>query len=148
MKPVRPDALRDAVARLSTRRAGTVSQRKVSFTLDEQAVLARVGGSRDLFLDISRLFIEHSKTLLDAVAVATAAGDGQALASSAHALKGSISTFTQAGPYLTAAALEQQAAEGRLDAACALAPRLGDEVAALCAALEMRLSAHELESAS
>ena len=111
-------------------------------------MLARVAGNRELFLDISRLFIDHSRTLLDALAAAAAARDAQALGSAAHALKGSISTFTQVGPYLTAAAMEQQSAEGRLDVACALAPRLGDEVAALCAALEKRLSAHELESAS
>jgi len=69
-------------------------------------------------------------------------------ASPARTSKARISTFTQAGPYVTAAAIEQQSADGHLDAACALASRLDREVAALCAALEMRLSAHELESAS
>jgi HPt (histidine-containing phosphotransfer) domain-containing protein len=163
VKPVRPDTLREAVARLAPRPtpalapvpavktpavAGTDTPPDAAFTFDEEAVLARVAGNRELFLDISRLFIEHSRTLLGALSAAVAARDGKALASSAHALKGSISTFTQAGPYLTAAAMEQQAADGHVDAACALVPRIDRELAALCAALDQCLSAHELESAN
>jgi PAS domain S-box-containing protein len=125
VKPIQPEALRAAVTRLHT---GMRAARVENVGLDVEAVVARIGGDRELFADIGRLFVEHSAQLTAALTAAVAAGDAAALASSAHALKGSISSFTQGSPYECAKRIEDTARDGDLAEAVALVPQLTTEV--------------------
>ena len=140
VKPIQPAELRAAVARLAgTRPQPLLPAPRDGANFDEASVLERLGGDRELLTDISRLFLEHSVTLEHAITTAAASADWQALASSAHALKGSVSTFTQAGAYLLAGAVERRTLDGDVDAACELVAPLCRELAGLRAALEAGL---------
>ena len=132
VKPIQPEALRAAVLRVAARSpAGRVDD--IGFDIEQ--VVERIGGDRDLFVDIARLFVEHSTAMIEALASAAAARDLTALASSAHALKGSISSFTQGSPYEHAMQVEDTARAGDLSAALELVPELTAEVGRLCHAL-------------
>ena len=112
-KPIRPDTLRAAVAAKARRPArGAASRREVG--VDAAEITARIGGDSELLADISRLFVTHSPEMLEALHTAAAAGDGPAMASAAHALKGSIGNFTQGRPFAVARALEKAAEAGDL----------------------------------
>jgi PAS domain S-box-containing protein len=132
VKPIQPEALRSAVARAG---GGAAAQQPADLGLDVEAVVARIGGDRELFVDIGRLFVEHSAEMVDALSAAVRAGDVVALATSAHALKGSISSFTQGSPYECAKRVEDTARAGQLEAAVALVPALITEVDRLRQAL-------------
>jgi PAS domain S-box-containing protein len=125
VKPIQPEALRAAVTRVH---AGIRAEPVEDVGLDVEAVIARIGGDRELFADIGRLFVEHSSELTTALTAAVAAGDAAALATSAHALKGSISSFTQGSPYEWAKQVEDTARGGDLAEAAALVPQLTTEV--------------------
>ena len=131
-KPIQPDELRAAVARVV---AGGQAEPVMELGLDVEAVIERIGGDRELFVDIGRLFVEHSTEMVAALRAAAGAGDATAVAMSAHALKGSISSFTQGSPYECARQVEDTARDGDLAAAVALVPVLAAEVERLRDAL-------------
>jgi len=131
VKPIRPDTLRAAVA--GTTVGGGDEPRDVG--LDIEALVVRLGGDRALFADIGHLFVHHSDDMLDAVTGAASRGDVSVLASAAHVLKGSISSFTQGSAYQSARQVEDAAREGRLAEAVALVPTLAREVGRLRAGL-------------
>ena len=99
-------------------------------------ITERIGGDAELLADISRLFVTHSPEMLQALNAAAAAGDGAAMASAAHALKGSIGNFTQGRPFEVARALEKAAEAGDLQSARAGIGDLEREVAKLCRVLD------------
>jgi PAS domain S-box-containing protein len=133
-KPIRPDTLRAAVA-AKVRRAPAQSL-EAEVGVDAAEITARIGGDADLLADISRLFVTHAPEMLQALHTAAAAGNGAALASAAHALKGSIGNFTQGRPFEVARALEKTAEAGDLAAARAGIPGLEHEVTKLCRVLD------------
>ncbi|HMF98225.1 MAG TPA: response regulator [Vicinamibacterales bacterium] len=115
-KPVDPQLLFAAVEQPSAPVAGsTLTAAPAIFDLD--ALLSRVGGDRQLMIEVIRLFLEDCPTRLKNIAVAMEANDGSAVRAAAHALKGSAGSLGAVAVYDTASALEQLAAEGRLDAA-------------------------------
>jgi PAS domain S-box-containing protein len=128
-KPIRPDTLRAAVAAKARRPAEPRLDVEVGVNVAE--ITARIGGDEELLADISRLFVTHSPEMVQAVRTAAAAGDGAALASAAHALKGSIGNFTQGRPFEVARALEKAAEAGDLAGARAAIPDLEQQVAKL-----------------
>jgi len=133
-KPIRPDTLRAAVAAKARRPARQSLEAEVGVDADE--ITARIGGDAELLADISRLFVTHSPEMLQALQAAAAAGNGAAMASAAHALKGSIGNFTQGRPFQVARALEKTAEAGEVPAARAGIPELEREVGKLCRVLD------------
>ena len=134
-KPIRPDALRAAVAG-KARRPGVERSLEAEVGVDAAEITARIGGDAELLADISRLFVTHSPEMLEALHTAAAAGDGTAMASAAHALKGSIGNFTQGRPFAVARALEKAAEAGDLPGFRAGVGDLEREVAKLCRVLD------------
>jgi PAS domain S-box-containing protein len=134
-KPIRPDTLRAAVA-AKVRRAPGESSLEAEVGVDAAEITERIGGDPELLADISRLFVTHSPEMVAALHAAASAGNGAALASAAHALKGSIGNFTQGRPFELARALEKTAEAGDVAAARAAIPGLAREVEKLCRVLD------------
>jgi HPt (histidine-containing phosphotransfer) domain-containing protein len=133
-KPIRPDTLRAAVAANARRAPARSLEAEVG--VDEVEITARIGGDSELLADISRLFVTHSPEMMQALHTATASGNGPAMASAAHALKGSIGNFTQGRPFEVARALEKTAEAGDVAAARRTLPELEREVSKLCRVLD------------
>ena len=133
-KPIRPDTLRAAVADKAHRQVERSLEAEVG--VDEVEITARIGGDAELLADISRLFVTHSPEMLEALHTAAAASNGPAMASAAHALKGSIGNFTQGRPFELARALEKTAEAGDVPTARARIPELQREVGKLCRVLD------------
>ena len=102
--------------------------------VNESALIAGFGGNRKVLREVMEMFLADGPALVTAVQRAWQSGDGAAIASAAHGLRGSIGLFVQAGAFDTARQLERVARAGDL-AACG----------PLCAALETDMRA--LESA-
>jgi HPt (histidine-containing phosphotransfer) domain-containing protein len=77
--------------------------------LNEATLIAGFGGNRKVLREVIDIFLVDGPALLAAVQRAVQAGDGQALASAAHALKGSVGLFVPAGAFETARELERAA---------------------------------------
>ena len=133
-KPIRPDTLRAAVAAKAAH--ATVRSLEAEVGVDPEEITARIGGDPELLADISRLFVTHSPEMVQALRTAAAAGNGPAMASAAHALKGSIGNFTQGRPFEVARTLEKTAEAGDVAAARAAIPELEREVGKLCRVLD------------
>ena len=56
---------------------------------DEQELLRRVGGNPKMLRDVAKIFVQDTPKRMSAIRKAIARGDGAALASAAHALRGS-----------------------------------------------------------
>ena len=148
-KPLRPDALLDAVDALVAN-AGPAAPRdgagvhaesvgkdvtkdpsdSLGTVLNEATLIAGFGGNRKVLREVIDIFLVDGPALLAAVQHALQTGDGQALASSAHALRGSVGLFVQAGAFETARQVERTAKAGDLE-------RIGP----LCASLEADMKA-------
>ena len=110
------------------------------------AMVERLGGDQDLARQLVILFLEEYPRLLGGLRVSLASRDADAIRRAAHAAKGCIANFIEAGPRATASQIEQAALRGDLGSVPALAARLEDEVARLAA--EMRAFAQETQCAS
>jgi PAS domain S-box-containing protein len=113
--------------------------------LDRAALVAAFGGNEALVAEVMDVFAAEAPKLLAEVARAAADTEAAALASAAHALKGSIGLFTTGAAYQAARRLEQMGKTGSLDdieTACAAlereAARLGEELRELRATLPRR----------
>jgi two-component system, sensor histidine kinase and response regulator len=89
-------------------------------SIDLAALMDRLGGDRELLVELIGLYLEDEQALIDQVAAAVAAGDAQRLARAAHTLKGSVGNFCAAAAHGAAAALEAAARADRVDAATPL----------------------------
>jgi signal transduction histidine kinase/DNA-binding NarL/FixJ family response regulator len=58
--------------------------------LDEQELLRRVGGNPKMLRDVAKIFVQDTPKRMSAIRAAIARQDGQALATAAHALRGSV----------------------------------------------------------
>ncbi|MEN6371018.1 MAG: ATP-binding protein [Armatimonadota bacterium] len=85
--------------------------------VDIDTVMAHVDGDTDLLRDIIDLFIESCPDLLAEIHHAIENYDSQGLEHAAHALKGSVSTFTSGPAYQTALGLEITGRNGDLSQA-------------------------------
>ena len=138
-KPIRIAELLGTIEKLvprpeASRRAAAVAGQAPG-SVDEEQILARVGGSRALLADLVRIFAADSARMLDRIGRAIAARDAAAVAAEAHALKGSVVIFTQGAAAETAAELERRARTGGLAGAEELYGRLQREVGRLGRAL-------------
>ena len=85
--------------------------------LDPPTLLSAFGGNRAVLAEVIDMFLVDGPQLMKTIRRATDHGDGQSLASSAHALKGSAGLFGKQGAYETARRLEQLGKSGDLTAA-------------------------------
>jgi CheY-like chemotaxis protein/HPt (histidine-containing phosphotransfer) domain-containing protein len=99
------------------------------------AVLARVGGDRQLLAEISRLFIEDAPRHLDEIGRAIDAADGEALRRAAHGLKGAAANFEAESVVDLARDLETIGRTKEIDRAPRALDRLRVEVDRLLATL-------------
>ena len=91
------------------------------------AVLARVGGDRQLLAEIARLFIEDAPRHLEAVARAIDARNADGLRRAAHGLKGAAANFDAQPVVDVARELEDLGRAAELDRAPAVLDRLRAE---------------------
>jgi len=91
---------------------------------DMEALLSRVGGDRELMIDVIRLFLDDCPFVSRALRWQVEADNASALRAAAHALKGSAGSLSAMAVYDTASSLEQLAGENRLDAARPIWKRL------------------------
>ena len=82
--------------------------------LQEDQLLQRVGGSRELLKEIARMFLEDAPRMLGAVRQAVGGRNASELERSAHALKSAVSNFTMGPATKAADALEQMGRAGDL----------------------------------
>jgi two-component system sensor histidine kinase/response regulator len=122
-KPVDPQLLFAAVEQHAATVAVPVTSAAVAI-FDMEALLGRVGGDRELMIEVIRLFLEDYPSRLRNIGVAMEANDADAVRIAAHALKGAAGSLGAVAVYETSSALEQLGGEGRLDAARAVWERL------------------------
>lgn len=95
----------------------------------------RLGGNRQLAHELIAVFLAEYPGLLQSIHASVARNDGQAISRSAHAMKGTVSNFIDAGPTATAQALERAAVEARLADVPALVDQLARELQELATAM-------------
>ena len=95
----------------------------------------RLGGNRQLAHELIAVFLAEYPNLLQMIHTSVARNDGPAISRSAHAMKGTVSNFIDAGPTATALALERAATEARLADVPALVEQLEHELQELAAAM-------------
>ncbi len=113
-KPMRVNELLKTIEGLGTGRArGAALKPELSDEdLDESALLAGVGGDAKLLREFVDLFLADCPKLLSEIRRAIADRDSKALASAAHALKGSVGNFTTRGAFEAVAKLDTMARKG------------------------------------
>jgi two-component system, sensor histidine kinase and response regulator len=115
--------------------------RPASPALDYEEAVQRLDGQAELFKMVASIFLEDYPRSLDAIRAALCAGDSQALAFSAHKLKGTLSSLSAHPAQDTASQLERYGAEGNLHEARQLCPVLEERVQLLTLALNALISA-------
>ena len=103
---------------------------------DEQALLNRLSGDRQLMHDTIRVFLEDLPQRLDVLAEAVRTGNAAAVVEGAHALKGAAANLSATALFQAALALEGAARASRLDGLGAAWERLRDAAEALPPMLE------------
>ncbi|AMY09392.1 Signal transduction histidine-protein kinase BarA [Luteitalea pratensis] len=128
-KPVRLDELLAVVDGLFT------SVPPARLLLDPLTLLSAFGGNRTVLADVIDMFLVDGPQLTRAIRQATAQGNAQRLASSAHALKGSAGLFGKHGAYETASRLERLGKSGDMRGVGEACDELEREMDALHATL-------------
>ena len=93
---------------------------------DREALLTRLGGDEEVFVEVIKIFLEDVPNLLGGMDQALAAGDAKTLRRLAHSLKGSSGTAGAEALQHASLVLEQAAAAGDLEAAAPLIPPVKD----------------------
>jgi signal transduction histidine kinase/DNA-binding NarL/FixJ family response regulator len=65
--------------------------------LDEQELLKRMGGNPKMLRDVAKIFVQDTPKRMTAIRKAIARNDGEALATAAHALRGSVAMLGGTG---------------------------------------------------
>ena len=99
------------------------------------AVLERVGGDVEVLKELVALFLADCRELLSEIQEAVRRGDGEALARSAHTLKGSVSNFSAKEAFEAALTMEKLARDGKLAEAGQAYTALEKQIARLETAL-------------
>lgn len=103
---------------------------------DRDALLARVGGDTALLGAMAALFLDECPGMLAGIRQAVASNDAVGLASTAHAMRGSVSNFTVRRASQSALRLEQMGRDGDLTRSEQALEELEDEIARLRPVLE------------
>jgi two-component system sensor histidine kinase/response regulator len=98
----------------------------------DAVLLLREYGDEGLVRDLAQLLVDTVPAQAEAVTRAIAAGDGHALRTAAHKLRGSIVAFGASEAVERARKLELMAAQGELSGADALSRELVADVHVLC----------------
>ena len=98
-------------------------------------MLARLDGDRELAVQLAEIFIDEYPNMLQRLRDAVTAGSADEVRRAAHALKGSISNFTDGGPTATAYELETMGRMGQLAGTLPLLERLDRELIDLAVCL-------------
>jgi PAS domain S-box-containing protein len=143
-KPLRPDELMATIESLfpssarapedNDRAAPAASERQRAF--DAATVLAEFGGDRSLLAEVIDVFLADAPARLAELSAALAARDRAALATVAHAMKGSVGLFSRGPAYEGAIGLMQRARAGDLAGASVACAALERDVRALLDELE------------
>jgi HPt (histidine-containing phosphotransfer) domain-containing protein len=96
-----------------------------------RSLLDSFGGNSRLLGEVIDVFVQDAPRLAAQMKDAAVQGDRQALASTAHALKGSPGLFSKGGPYERASRLVQAARAGELSGVLAECNEAETEVAEL-----------------
>ena len=147
-KPIRLPVLQDAIAQLFAERQDQDGTKPVIETqpaaslplIEEEKVLAGLGGDRELLAEVLRLFIDDSARLLREMHAAVAQKNAEAIRQVAHALKGSIANLSSGTPREVAAEIEQVGKRGELEGISRLVDRLEHELALLRQSAEQLLN--------
>lgn len=128
-KPIRVDALNEALARLidstpsSSAAAMNARSDDVSILLDDAVIVASCGGEAEILDRMKAVFAEQLPSLLGGVREAFQTGNAAGLREAAHKLSGMLSAFsTIVGSVATA--IEDHAARGEMTPCGPLADRL------------------------
>jgi two-component system, sensor histidine kinase and response regulator len=122
-KPLRPDELlavvdgllgRDGASPEPVRRS--VAAAAARPTVNESTLLAGFGGNRKVLGEVIDMFLTDGPELMATLRKALHIEDRTAIASSAHAIKGSVGLFVQTGVFDTARQLERSAKAGEVGA--------------------------------
>ncbi len=111
--------------------------------IDLPPALARLGEDRELLCDLARFYLQDAPQLLMELQVALTEENSEAVARSAHSLKGLSANFDAHDAVDAARSVEQSAMAGDLEGAAARVPRLRDEVSLVQTALHDQLLAAE-----
>jgi two-component system sensor histidine kinase/response regulator len=144
-KPVRADEMFQTIegllgGRSSSASAGFPGLAKPQ-AFDEAAFLSRMDGSYEVCVQIAETFFAECPKLMAALHVALYRKDAIELASLAHAMKGTISNFTDGAAFQSAVRIEQLAKEADLHRAGEAFKRLEGDVELLLQALRSFASA-------
>jgi two-component system sensor histidine kinase/response regulator len=151
-KPLRPEdllatidgLLLDGPATSREPRADRSSQRAeataMGTSIDGAALLADFGGNSALMADVIRVFLSDAPAQVETLRAAVAAGDAEAIAAAAHALKGSVGLFSRGAVYEAARTLEHTARAGELAGVRARYTRILDDLSRVTEDLEALLS--------
>jgi PAS domain S-box-containing protein len=109
---------------------------------DKAALLERVGGNRKLLGEMVRLFHADASKLLAAIGKAVADGDAPTVATTAHALKGTVANFSAGQAFELARKLEGMGRAGELAEAGKTFAALEAEIPRLSEALDDFVAPH------
>ncbi len=84
---------------------------------DYESTLERIGGDREVFVEIAKLFLEMAPGSLEAIRAAIEAEDARSVGLASHKLKGAVCNFGLGAPYERANLLEEMGKEKDLSRA-------------------------------
>ncbi len=96
--------------------------------LDESRLLEAFGDDPEILVELRDLYVQHCPPLLEEIRVAFESGDGQAVASKAHSLKGASATYGALRVFETCRVIEMLAKAGNLAATGEHIERLATEL--------------------
>jgi two-component system sensor histidine kinase/response regulator len=112
----------------------------VAPSIDGSALLTDFGGNATVLAEVIGVFLSDAPVQAEALRKATQAGDVEAVAKAAHALKGSVGLFSKGAAYEAARAVEQAARAGDLRGARAGYTGIRDELSRVTEDLEALLT--------
>ena len=143
-KPLRLDDLLSTLDGFFTRKSGAVAataagparDKTPPSSVDGDALLEDFGRNRTLLAEVITVFLSEAPKQLDALRAAADARDARALASAAHALKGSVGLFAKGAAFHAARRLEQEARNGDLTDLHVRCAEIERELSRLCSDLD------------
>jgi signal transduction histidine kinase/FixJ family two-component response regulator len=134
-KPIKPQELSDALARLFPPGAAAPAAESQVEVLDEAAFLAGVGADAEFLPELVQLFLTQSPRLLEQARDAIDRRDAALLGRAAHTLKGSLTVFCARPATAAAERLELSAYAGAWENVTADYAALQQELSRLSSAL-------------
>jgi signal transduction histidine kinase/DNA-binding response OmpR family regulator len=146
-KPLHKQELLQAICEQTTRKPLPIGEALASASapissngeLDVEAALRQMGGDKDLFCELCRLFLQESPALLDSVRTALAQSDSTAVYRAAHKLKGTVSTIGGLKATRAALVLEELGRAADVNGFAEAAAALEREMTALLLAISRAL---------